>query len=292
MPNREQQPDSFEQNLQDVFGLTRNKEGQLEFRMPVRPKEVDGMMEFTFATLIQLLNTKKIKTGIKFIATKHIIAYGVSIAAEQLLDTALADMMDAIGDVDYNEAVRSLNFAQNAPTKKEQREHRDRAQGFLQSAYGNYDSIIQEREKNTFTNNIRKNLRKFFTQNKKDIELHGKAARTALIVAFMDHSKRYASTQYWTDTAKRHFEKYFSYKNENEEARNRHISHLEGLLQRYRHYPYVVIGRNHYVEKRVSKNQIWKEIQEEKNRYDKNMAQLNQQQQQFNQLHAHLISPR
>jgi len=220
MLHHEQPSDNFGQNLQETLGLRQNAEKQFEFVMP-RSKEIDSATAFALEALHYTLdirekmgkkilgirigkNVLQLKTSVKFIATKNVVGYFISIAAAQLFDTALADMLDTFGDVGYKAAIEALIDAKAESSTEGKRRHRHTAEGLLRLTYAEYEKALQERENRLFGFDS-------IMPKKRKIQLHDKAVSTALIIAAINQDIGLQITaNKWADNAKKHFDQYTS----------------------------------------------------------------------------------
>jgi hypothetical protein len=175
------------------IGLIKNPQGQLEFRMPRGPREIDAVLDFFLATLTHLLAAAHVETGILFIAAKAASRYGITVAAKKLFDTALADMLETTGEVDFKTAARAFEHAQAAPTEAEQKHHREDARRALLSAYESYDSAIQEIAGKPVDERP---------------SLYAKAAGVAFILAAMEYELGHAAAADWAQHALAHYNGY------------------------------------------------------------------------------------
>ena len=271
---------SFEEHLEIIGNLTHGEPSGFEFRMPVRPKEVDRLTEFSFAALTAYLNSKNMTSAItstlKFVASKHVGAYVISLAADQLLNTALADTLDALGDTDARTASNSLALAAAASTERERRAHRDRAQNYLEGAYSKYEGSINA------------------SKIKDATSLHLKAARTALVVAVMDYDQGFNSARHWAENGKAHYTHYDASEREKAQAK---VDSLERLPEHM--YIAGMANARQPVEKILAGAGGWllgaslRAIRRNgvEATFHSRIGQLDHDRQQLDQLHKLLVAP-
>lgn len=126
IPNPEENPIGF-----DLDGLS--------FTMPkIGEREITTTTLFSFKSLLAVMESragiaddKTASLVVSFVGANSIAGYAVNVTVSELFDMAVADMLDAIGDVDMKTADRALNDAQRDPTKLGKHRHRMMAEKSL-----------------------------------------------------------------------------------------------------------------------------------------------------------------
>lgn len=139
-------------------------------------------------------------TTIKFISKKSAGAYVVTILVSELFDTAVADMLDTVGNASFKAAVRALNDARRAETDERREYHRHTADGLLRLAYDSYQDAIGSL---TFWNKL--------ASPWGHVEFHGKAVQAATTVALIaGRADDRPAVIEWAGNARLHFAAYHS----------------------------------------------------------------------------------
>jgi hypothetical protein len=148
----------------------------------------------------KIAKLKTVGTVVSFVSGSPIPGYAASVAISELFDMALADMFDAIGDVDMKTAIRALNDAQRDPTKEGKHRHRMTAETCLRGAYEKFQSSINTR-KEKWAN------RKLGYGDPKIRSEHEKAATAAATIASILKTEALQSgADTWADNAREHFD--------------------------------------------------------------------------------------
>lgn len=155
-------------------------------------------LSFSLETLSAVVKTQDLiptlAKNIAFIGVKSAGGMIASVLVSEFFDTALADMLDTIGDVSLRAAVRALREAQGEPSQAIKTRHRHTAEGLLRSAFDGYESSLKARDS------------KFFTfSGDKDVVLHEKAMQAALTIAAINREVGAIHTvAEWIESSKSH----------------------------------------------------------------------------------------
>lgn len=294
MPNHEQPP----------YGFGQEQQGQVDLSMPSRTKAATSLSSFTLEALQSYLNVAgKIKRDsvvqqLTTITMRNAAGYVVMVAITELLDTTLADTLSAFGDTHAETAIKALKEQKKAVTEEGKRLARSVAATSLYTAHGEYEKAIAKREG-----------RKVFDIAAVDAVLgkepksriHEKASGTAFMMAtvYQDIDEPGLATD-WANNAKFHFERYVTLKGESDRGTIADLSSLEFKLSNLQSSsnPFVIRSggvagpQSTYIGSRKAEiRDVKKSIAKLQPARDR-LFQLDQEQQQFNQLHARLIAPK
>jgi hypothetical protein len=187
--------------------LGKGNEEPLKFSMPRFDKTAaNSTLSFTLESLGAILKAKDLLPDLArtltFVATKHVGAYAISIALSELFDTAVADMLDTVGDASMKAAVRALQDAKSEPSPGGKTRHRQTAEGLLRLAYDGYEASIKHRRGKALN---------FLMSSKPEVELHCKATQSALTIASISKQvDLHAAVRTWADNSKHHFLRYIT----------------------------------------------------------------------------------
>ncbi|WP_405981993.1 hypothetical protein [Streptomyces sp. NBC_00158] len=188
-----------------LTGLQQNPEsGDFHFVTPkLGQRGVDTATSVTLESFYRILDANgklpKASMSIKFIsytAGKNVAGIAVDIVVAQLFDTALADSLRTIGDVNLGAALEELEDANKEPKASGKERHRLLAQGHLGVAFK-----AAEKEAGSLKG-------KLLPHTCRRAEAHRKATLIAAAIALINQYAGMQAAAKWADKAKLHFERY------------------------------------------------------------------------------------
>jgi hypothetical protein len=213
MSNYEQRPplDASSPNSQVFEELTQNQQRQFELQMPSRGRAVTSLSSYTLESLQTVLSvTGRIKVDsvlqqVAAITIRNAAGYIIHVGINEILDTTLADTLDAFGDVHAQKAKEALLEQRKAVTEEGRRTSRIGGSALLRSAHGEYEKAIVERGNRPVVDKILGKEPKH--------KLHEKALGVALMMAIIYRDIGELSIAIdWANNARSHFERYASLK--------------------------------------------------------------------------------